>query len=108
MTKLGRHDWPGNVRELRNVVERAAILCEDERVGVDNIHFSHELGRTPDADPSPAAVRTLHSLKASMAEYEKMLVRQALDLTPSIRQAARRLGISHTALRNKIKKYSIS
>ncbi len=23
-----KHCWPGNVRELRNVLERAAILCE--------------------------------------------------------------------------------
>ena len=23
------HDWPGNVRELRNVLERAAIVCDD-------------------------------------------------------------------------------
>ena len=25
---LLQHDWPGNVRELRNVLERAAILCD--------------------------------------------------------------------------------
>src|SRR4029077_13076483 len=23
------YDWPGNVRELRNVLERAAIVCEN-------------------------------------------------------------------------------
>jgi transcriptional regulator with GAF, ATPase, and Fis domain len=27
---LASHHWPGNVRELRNVLERAAILAEDE------------------------------------------------------------------------------
>ena len=29
---LMQHDWPGNVRELRNVIERATILAQDERV----------------------------------------------------------------------------
>jgi transcriptional regulator with GAF, ATPase, and Fis domain len=29
---LMQHNWPGNVRELRNVVERATILAQDERV----------------------------------------------------------------------------
>src|SRR5207248_1180297 len=28
MAALVAHSWPGNVRELRNVVERAASLCE--------------------------------------------------------------------------------
>jgi len=107
LDKLYRHDWPGNVRELRNVVERAAILCEGERVDVNTIHFSHELGRTPAGDPSPSAIELRQPLKTSLGEYEKMLVTQALEQAPSIRQAARRLGISHTALRNKIKKYGL-
>jgi DNA-binding NtrC family response regulator len=29
---LQKHTWPGNVRELRNVMERAAVLLEGERV----------------------------------------------------------------------------
>jgi len=29
---LMQHDWPGNVRELRNVIERATILAQDERI----------------------------------------------------------------------------
>lgn len=29
---LMQHHWPGNVRELRNVIERATILAQDERV----------------------------------------------------------------------------
>jgi len=29
---LMQHNWPGNVRELRNVIERATILAQDERL----------------------------------------------------------------------------
>ncbi len=29
---LERHDWPGNVRELRNVLERAAAVCQGDLV----------------------------------------------------------------------------
>jgi transcriptional regulator with PAS, ATPase and Fis domain len=29
---LKTHSWPGNIRELQNVIERALILAEDERV----------------------------------------------------------------------------
>jgi DNA-binding NtrC family response regulator len=30
---IGRHGWPGNVRELQNVVKRAAIRADGNRVG---------------------------------------------------------------------------
>jgi two-component system NtrC family response regulator len=29
---IERHEWPGNVRQLLNVVKRAAIMCEGQRV----------------------------------------------------------------------------
>ncbi len=32
---LAGYAWPGNVRELSNAVERAAILCRDDRVGIE-------------------------------------------------------------------------
>jgi two-component system, NtrC family, response regulator AtoC len=30
LDRLLAHRWPGNVRELRNVMERAALLCDDQ------------------------------------------------------------------------------
>ncbi|MGE0435158.1 MAG: helix-turn-helix domain-containing protein, partial [Planctomycetota bacterium] len=30
LAAIARYHWPGNVRELRNLVERAAILSDDE------------------------------------------------------------------------------
>jgi transcriptional regulator with GAF, ATPase, and Fis domain len=34
---LAQESWPGNVRQLGNVLERAAILSEGNRVGVDEL-----------------------------------------------------------------------
>jgi two-component system, NtrC family, response regulator AtoC len=33
LMKLARHDWPGNVRELRAVIERALLVCTEDRIG---------------------------------------------------------------------------
>jgi len=32
LERLLDHDWPGNVRELRNVIERAALLCQGSEI----------------------------------------------------------------------------
>ncbi len=37
---LLKHTWPGNIRELKSVVERAAIISESDRIGVDDLIFS--------------------------------------------------------------------
>ena len=34
---LSSYAWPGNIRELRNVIERATILCQAERIGLEHL-----------------------------------------------------------------------
>lgn len=44
LEKLRAYAWPGNVRELINVIERAVLLCEDDRV--DTVDFPDEIAGT--------------------------------------------------------------
>jgi TyrR family helix-turn-helix protein/PAS domain S-box-containing protein len=110
MDKLLRHHWPGNVRELKNVIERAAILCDGKQIDFDCIIFSHEMGQSFDpALHQPKGGATAgQSLKAALAEYEIRLINNVLATATSIRDAAKKLKISHTALINKLKKYGIT
>jgi len=32
MDALSAYDWPGNVRELENIIERACVLCEENKI----------------------------------------------------------------------------
>jgi DNA-binding NtrC family response regulator len=44
LKKLEEYTWTGNVRELRNVVERLAILCNEEVTAEDVEKYVHPLG----------------------------------------------------------------
>lgn len=55
LDKLIHHDWPGNVRELKNVIERAAILCDTTLIGAESILFGFELAAAASATGGLAA-----------------------------------------------------
>ena len=107
LNKLCRHNWPGNVRELKNVIERAAILCETEQIADDCILFGFEVGlqgRLPSTLPTATGGQSLPEL---LGRYEREIISEALEQAPSVRQAAKTLGVSHTTLLNKIKKHRL-
>ncbi|MEZ5583677.1 MAG: sigma 54-interacting transcriptional regulator [Candidatus Competibacteraceae bacterium] len=105
LDKLMRYDWPGNIRELRNVMERAAILSLNQAIDAECVLFGSELTRA--FDVSEPAEPSQESLPHQVAGYEKNLLINALRDQRSIRKTAQRLGISHTALLNKLKKHGI-
>jgi transcriptional regulator of aroF, aroG, tyrA and aromatic amino acid transport len=106
LAKLKRHDWPGNVRELKNVVDRAAILCECAMIDIDCILFSHEMGQHA-VHPKNEKAEIGASLKERIAEYEQQIIVGTLKTDKTIRKAARTLKISHPALIQKMRKHNI-
>ncbi len=107
LQKLYGHRWPGNVREFRNVIERSAILGGDELIDVDSILFSFEIGQRPGAETQPAQSVSSEPLATQVQRLERQIIDQALKQSRSKRQAAKLLGLSHTALLKKLKKYSL-
>ncbi len=108
LAKLKAHPWPGNIRELKNVAERAAILSDAPVIDDACILFSHELGmRLHGQGGKVAPVLSDDSLKVQTMRLERALVQRALDRAPSIRQAAIRLGISHSGLIKKMRKHNL-
>ena len=109
MDRLLGHSWPGNIRELKNVIERAAILTEGDTIDTDAVILDQRVGPENSFVRSPAAgdVEKDQPLKLLMAGYEKQIIARVLKESKSIREAARILGISHTALMNKIKKHQM-
>lgn len=105
LAALAGHSWPGNVRELRNVMERAAILCTGEQIDSSVIQLSFDMDRTiKDIKGQGHSSSSGESLHAKLQRYEQQIIDEAISASKSIRQAALKLEISHTALLKKLKK----
>lgn len=96
-----RYPWPGNVRQLRNAVERLVITCRPTEVEVDDLP---DFLRSYDQNASEFSVRP----GMSLAEVEKLLIRQTLSrVTANREDAAKILGISRRSLQYKLKQYGL-
>ena len=104
--------WEGNVRELENTIERAAILCNSDRIEPEDVQ--------PDSSQLVNAHEWSTGLELnqfipdnlSLAEVlngiEERLVRKALDDTGHVQaRAAEQLGITKSLLQYKMKKYKL-
>ncbi len=103
---LAGYNWPGNVRELRNVLERAFILCEGDRI--EPAHLPPELTTpiTPPPKPGESPFR-LPPEGVHLETLEEDLIRQALEVSSGNQvRAAKLLGISRDALRYRMKKFN--
>jgi DNA-binding NtrC family response regulator len=95
---LAHYDFPGNVRELANVVERAVIVCDGQRVGAAHL---------PESVRTAAGLRARGRSRPTLAELEADYVRETLTATGGNKtEAARLLGISRKSLYERLARYS--
>jgi PAS domain S-box-containing protein len=102
--QLQAYDWPGNVRELRNVIERAMVLEEQDRLTPANLALGQDSAQPFSASTPSSPSRAGMSLE----ETEKSMLAEALQKTGGNQtQAAQMLGISRDTLRYRIKKFHL-
>ncbi|MBT2559051.1 sigma-54-dependent Fis family transcriptional regulator [Hymenobacter sp. ISL-91] len=101
LEQLRRHDWRGNVRELRNVLERAVILADGDRLTTDDLPAEFHHFQPDPATPADANDRTLRTM-------EKQQIARVLTETGGNKmEAARQLGIGTKTLYRKLQEYGL-
>ncbi|WP_088036300.1 sigma 54-interacting transcriptional regulator [Evansella clarkii] len=90
------YQWPGNVRELKNMVENLIVSVPSSVIEPYNLPFHITEGNNTGE----------RNLKDRVDKFEKRLVMETLRQSPSIRKAAKKLGINHSTLVKKLKRWN--
>ena len=100
---LAQYSWPGNVRQLKNVLYSALAQLTSSQLTVKDIVLpaitSTQISLISDIDNK--------TLDEMIKNYEKEVLKSLYVKYPSSRKLAKRLGVSHTAIANKLRDYGI-
>ncbi len=100
MNRLMEYDWPGNVRQLENLVKRATVLHDGERLSADDLEAW--LGELDSASRTRSTV----DVGLSLQEMERQLIEATLEQFGGHREkTAKALGIGVRTLTNKLRSY---
>ena len=100
------YNWPGNVRELRNLIERIAILGQDNMEKIQNIIYN-SLNPKLKFDNNNSASTEL-TLKEARDNFEKeYLVKQLKKNDGNVSKTAKSVGMDRAALYRKLSSLSI-
>jgi transcriptional regulator with PAS, ATPase and Fis domain len=94
---LPNYQWPGNVRELENILERAVILCDSERISPEDLSIP------PSRKPEESEMDS--TLEKMEREHILKVLRESNGNQSKTSQI---LGIDRKTLYLKLKKYSIN
>jgi len=113
-SRLLAYDWPGNIRQLRNTIERAMILCDGDRIGIQDLPLFSQDGDLDNlAEQIPATNEEFKQLKKEIRQkavlkIEKNFILNALTRSDwNVTRAAQATGLQRTNFQSLMKKHGI-
>ena len=101
MARMREHAWPGNVRELRNLIERAVVACQGDRITPELL----PLGSPPESSGEQSNVVSL-PVGTTLEEGERELILRTLESVNNNKtKAAEILGTTPKTLHNKARRW---
>jgi len=111
MNLLTHYPWTGNVRELKNIVERIAVISQEDIVSIADIpeYIIESVGEIPiDTISNLEYDSSNMDLKKMLSNVEKQIITEALEKNNFNKvMTANALSIPRMTLYRKIKEYSI-
>ena len=101
---LQSYPWPGNIRELQNVIERSIIVCETEKLSVDESWLSQQ----PHDRRLGFGLYLSEMLAAKETEVIEEALRECQGRVFGPSGAAAKLGIARSTLESKIRSLNIN
>ncbi len=99
-----KYDWPGNVRELKNVIQRASVVCDCDKIQLE--HLPPRFRETIKKEEKKNTIT--FEIGTPLDQVEKEMILQALAESKNNRtRAAELLGISRRAIYNKLRKHNL-
>jgi len=115
MAKMESYPWPGNVRELRNVVERAAILCDSRHIELR--HLPPEVSQTGPREFAADLPATWDEFKkfkqgvrdATVQELEcRFLIEALRHAGGNVTKAAKEVGMQRSNFHALMRKHGLT
>ena len=105
LERLNEYTWPANATQLHNVLHQAIVLSDKQCLQLANIQLEE--------DKQEDELLTVqdyleNGLDEAVKQFESTLLRKLYPYYPSTRQLANKLGLSHTAIANKLREYGIN
>lgn len=97
LEQIQKHAWNGNIREMENKIERAVILCENNKITVSDLDL--EIITAYEEIPDDIQLSSVEK-----AAVEKALLKN----NNNVSKTAEELGLSRGALYRRLEKYNIN
>ncbi len=104
LTWLAGQRWPGNVRQLRQLMERATLVLESERLEATDLAVLADRRAPEPAEPGALP----HPGSMTLEEMERAMIARALEhFSGNLTRVAESLGLSRPALYRRLEKHGM-
>ena len=97
LTQLARYPWPGNIRELRNCMESLTLTSTKVKIDVSDL--------PENVREVSGALEIRLVVGTRMEDAEEEIIRRTVEAYPTLKEAARALGIGLRTLHTKLRRY---